>query len=266
MAQINTGRVVLGGLLAGVIINVSQIVANVWVFASQFEEITANLGRMVGQSPVMRQLIEKVERVGLDSLFHREEARCLGLVRERRPARLTLLGAVRAIVDVAQGGELLQVEQGPVHLPLAERHQPLGEGLPPGDLAHQLGRGGEERAGSDENRDQRPHSGSMYLLRPCGGSRPRQNARVGARGRVSACCQRWGLQARLSPSGRALQTLVPTEGTLSPRARTLRPGERSAISHLPGRECLWYFFGAIQGSRRAPGLPISHRPERERER
>jgi hypothetical protein len=44
MAQINTGRVVLGGLLAGVIINVSQIVANVWVFASQFEEITANLG------------------------------------------------------------------------------------------------------------------------------------------------------------------------------------------------------------------------------
>lgn len=44
MAQINTGRVVLGGLLAGVIINVSQTVANVWVFASQFEEVTANLG------------------------------------------------------------------------------------------------------------------------------------------------------------------------------------------------------------------------------
>ena len=44
MAQINTGRVVLGGLLAGVIINLSQVVANLWVFAGQFEEVTANLG------------------------------------------------------------------------------------------------------------------------------------------------------------------------------------------------------------------------------
>jgi hypothetical protein len=43
MAQINTGRVLLGGLLAGVIINVSQTVANLWVFAGQFEEILANL-------------------------------------------------------------------------------------------------------------------------------------------------------------------------------------------------------------------------------
>ena len=44
MAQVNTGRVVLGGLLAGVIINASQVVANLWVFAGQFEEVTADLG------------------------------------------------------------------------------------------------------------------------------------------------------------------------------------------------------------------------------
>jgi hypothetical protein len=44
MAQINTGRVITGGLLAGLIINISEYIANMWVFAGQFEEMTANLG------------------------------------------------------------------------------------------------------------------------------------------------------------------------------------------------------------------------------
>ena len=43
MAQINTGKVVLGGLLAGLIINISEFVANMWVFAGPFEEIIAEL-------------------------------------------------------------------------------------------------------------------------------------------------------------------------------------------------------------------------------
>ena len=44
MAQINTGKVVLGGLLAGLIINISEFVAHMWVFAGSFEEMIADLG------------------------------------------------------------------------------------------------------------------------------------------------------------------------------------------------------------------------------
>ncbi len=43
MAQINTGKVVLGGLLAGLIINISEFVAHMWVFAGPFEEIIFDL-------------------------------------------------------------------------------------------------------------------------------------------------------------------------------------------------------------------------------
>lgn len=43
MAQINTGKVVLGGLLAGLVINISEFVAHMWVFAGPFEEIIAEL-------------------------------------------------------------------------------------------------------------------------------------------------------------------------------------------------------------------------------
>ncbi len=44
MGRIDNGRVLLGGLLAGVIINASEILANVFVFASQFEEALGDLG------------------------------------------------------------------------------------------------------------------------------------------------------------------------------------------------------------------------------
>ncbi len=44
MGQINTGKVIVGGLLAGLIINISSFLANGVVFASQFEEMIADLG------------------------------------------------------------------------------------------------------------------------------------------------------------------------------------------------------------------------------
>ena len=44
MAQINTGRVVLGGLLAGLIINISESVLNLMVLGTQTEELVASLG------------------------------------------------------------------------------------------------------------------------------------------------------------------------------------------------------------------------------
>ena len=44
MGQINTGKVIVGGLLAGLIINMSSFLANAVVFASQFEEMIADLG------------------------------------------------------------------------------------------------------------------------------------------------------------------------------------------------------------------------------
>lgn len=44
MAQINTGRVILGGLAAGLVINISEAVLNLMVVAGQTEEIVASLG------------------------------------------------------------------------------------------------------------------------------------------------------------------------------------------------------------------------------
>ena len=44
MAQINTGRVVLGGLLAGLVINISEAVLNLAVVADDVEEIVTSLG------------------------------------------------------------------------------------------------------------------------------------------------------------------------------------------------------------------------------
>ena len=44
MAQINMGRVVLGGLLAGLVINISESVLNMAVIGGQIEQMTADLG------------------------------------------------------------------------------------------------------------------------------------------------------------------------------------------------------------------------------
>ncbi len=44
MARIDMGRVVLGGLLAGLVINISESVLNLLVLGAQTEEIAANLG------------------------------------------------------------------------------------------------------------------------------------------------------------------------------------------------------------------------------
>ena len=44
MAQINTGRVILGGLAAGLVINISESVLNLAVVADDTEEIVASLG------------------------------------------------------------------------------------------------------------------------------------------------------------------------------------------------------------------------------
>lgn len=44
MAQINTGKVIAGGLLAGLIINISEFLLNDLVLASQFEAMIADLG------------------------------------------------------------------------------------------------------------------------------------------------------------------------------------------------------------------------------
>lgn len=44
MARIDMGRVVLGGLLAGLVINISESVLNLFVLGAQTEEIAANLG------------------------------------------------------------------------------------------------------------------------------------------------------------------------------------------------------------------------------
>ncbi len=44
MGQINTGKVIVGGLLAGLIINLSEFLLNGVVLASQFEEMAADLG------------------------------------------------------------------------------------------------------------------------------------------------------------------------------------------------------------------------------
>ena len=44
MGQITTGKVIVGGLLAGLIINISEFLLNGVVLASQFEEMVADLG------------------------------------------------------------------------------------------------------------------------------------------------------------------------------------------------------------------------------
>ena len=44
MAQINTGRVILGGLAAGLVINISESVLNLAVVADDTEELVASLG------------------------------------------------------------------------------------------------------------------------------------------------------------------------------------------------------------------------------
>ena len=44
MTQINTGRVILGGLAAGLVINISESVLNLAVVADDTEELVASLG------------------------------------------------------------------------------------------------------------------------------------------------------------------------------------------------------------------------------
>ena len=44
MAQINMGRVLLGGLVAGLVINISESVLNMAVIGGQIEQMTADLG------------------------------------------------------------------------------------------------------------------------------------------------------------------------------------------------------------------------------
>ena len=44
MAQINTGRVILGGLAAGLVINISEAVLNLVVLGAENEALSASLG------------------------------------------------------------------------------------------------------------------------------------------------------------------------------------------------------------------------------
>lgn len=69
MAQINTGRVILGGLAAGLVINISESVLNLAVVADETEEIVASLGVEPASGAVIGMLVVVGFLIGIATVW-----------------------------------------------------------------------------------------------------------------------------------------------------------------------------------------------------
>ena len=69
MAQINTGRVILGGLAAGLVINISESVLNLAVVADDTEEIVASLGVEPASGAVIGILVVAGFLIGIATVW-----------------------------------------------------------------------------------------------------------------------------------------------------------------------------------------------------
>ena len=69
MTQINTGRVILGGLAAGLVINISESVLNLAVVADDTEELVASLGVEPASGAVIGILVVEGFLIGIATVW-----------------------------------------------------------------------------------------------------------------------------------------------------------------------------------------------------